>query len=178
MTLILDKLKGGDLRSIGISDKIIKLILKDPKIFGDVFVGMKHADPLVRMRSADIIEKVSKEKPEYLQPFKSKLINEISKIEQQEVRWHVAQMFSYIRIDKKERDKIIKILLSYIETDKSRIVKTFALQTLADFAERDPNLKPMVIKIIQNVGTKHGGSSPAILSRVRKLLVKLDRKVP
>ena len=53
---------------------------------------MLHEDSLVRMRAADAAEKISVKCPEYLKPFKKKLLNEIAKSEEQEVRWHVAQM--------------------------------------------------------------------------------------
>ena len=174
MSNILQKLKGGDLRSIGKADEVVQDILNKPSLFKIVFKGMTDSDPLIRMRSADVIEKVSSRHPDYLQPFKDRLINEVSEIEQQEVRWHVARMFSYIKINKKERDEVMKILLSYIETDKSKIVKTFSMQTLADFAERDVSLRPQVIKIIEKVMKK---GSPAIVSRGRKLLHILKRKL-
>lgn len=151
MSKILQKLKGDDLRSIGKADEVVQDILNDPSLFKEVFEVMLNKDPVVRMRSADAIEKVSAKRPEYLRPFKSKLINQISKIEQQEVRWHVAQMFSYIETSKIERNKIIKVLLSYIETDESKIVKTFSMQTLADFAEKDEQIKPRMINLIKGM---------------------------
>jgi hypothetical protein len=170
MNLLL-KLKSGDLRSIGKADEVVQDILNDPSLFKEVFEGMLNKDPVIRMRSADAIEKVSAKRPEYLRPFKSKLINQISKIEQQEVRWHVAQMFSYIKINKTERDKIIKILSSYIVTDESKIVKTFSMQTLADLAEKDEQIKPKIINLIKGM-IKNG--SPAIISRGKKLLKQLN----
>jgi len=171
MSKILQKLRGDDLRSIGKADEVVQNILNDPSLFEEVFEGMLNKDPVIRMRSANAIEKVSVKHPEYLQPFKSKLINHVSKIEQQEVRWHVAQMFSYIKINKTERDKIIKILLSYIETDESKIVKTFSMQTLADLAEKDGQIKPKIINLIKGM-IKNG--SPAIISRGKKLLKQLN----
>lgn len=171
MSKILQKLRGDDLRSIGKADEVVQDILNDPSLFQEVFEGMLNKDPVIRMRSADAIEKVSAKRPEYLRPFKSKLINQISKIEQQEVRWHTAQMFSYIETSKIERNKIIKILLSYIETDESKIVKTFSMQTLADFAEKDEQIKPRMINLIKGM-IKNG--SPAIISRGNKLLKQLN----
>ncbi len=150
---------------------MVQDILNKPTLFIKVFKGITDNDPLIRMRSADVIEKVSARHPDYLQPFKEKMINEVSKIEQQEVRWHLAQMFSYIKLNKKERDAVIKILLFYIENDKSKIVKTFSIQTLADFAERDVSIRPQVINIIEKVMKK---GSPAIVNRGRKLLHKLS----
>lgn len=171
MTKILQKLKGGDLRSIGKADEVVQDILNNPQLFGEVFEGMLDDDPRVRMRSADALEKVSSNHPEYLQPFKTRLINEIAKIKQQEVRWHVAQMFSYLEINKKERDKIIEILFSYIDgPGKSKIVKTFSMQTLADLAEKDEDIRPQIIRKLEEI-MKTG--SPAMVSRGKKLIKKL-----
>ncbi|UUV17842.1 hypothetical protein NRK67_11135 [Fusobacteria bacterium ZRK30] len=173
MGQILKKLKGGDLRSIGKSDEVVREILDNPSLFREVFEGMLNNDPIIRMRSADVSEKVSARHPEYLQPFKYELINEISKIKQQEVQWHTAQMFSYIKIDRKERDKIIKILLSYIRMTDSNIVKVFSMQTLADFAERDQQLKSQIIKLIEEMMEQ---GAPSLISRGKKLIKRLKRE--
>lgn len=172
MSKILRKLRGGDLRSIGRAEEVVKNILENPSLFKDVFEGITSDDPIIRMRSADIIEKVSSKHPEYLQPFKSELIEKVSKIEQQEVRWHLAQMFSYIKVSKKERDEIIKILLSYLEKDDSKIVKTFSMQTLANFAEKDESIRPRILEIIEEL-VKTG--SPSMVSRGKKLITKLKK---
>ena len=56
MSQVLDKLKGGDLRSIGRAEKVVQDILEDPALFAEVFEGMLDDDPQVRMRSADAVE--------------------------------------------------------------------------------------------------------------------------
>ncbi len=173
MSHILQKLTGGDLRSIGRADEVVEDILKNPTLYKEVFEGMIHDDPRVRMRSADALEKVSQKHPEYLQPFKKRLINEIAKQEQQEIRWHVAQMFSYLELDKKERDKVIQILFTYIDTSKSNIVKVFSMQTLTDFAQKDNKIKPMILKELKKV-MKSG--SPAVVNRGKKLVDSLETK--
>lgn len=173
MSQILKKLKGGDLRSIGKSDEVVQKILENPLLFREVFQGMLSCDPIIRMRSADAVEKVSAKYPEYLQPFKYELINKISKVKQKEVQWHTAQMFSYIKINITERDKIIKILLSYINTTDSNIVKVFSIQTLADFAEKDKQLKPRIIKLIKEMMEQ---GTPSVISRGKKLINRLKRE--
>ena len=89
---ILDRLEGGDRRSIGRADEVVEEVLSNPSLFGVVFSGMLSDDALIRMRSADVVEKVTAKHPEYLEPFKAELIGRVAEIEQQEVRWHVAQM--------------------------------------------------------------------------------------
>ncbi len=167
---ILEKLKGGDLRSIGNAEEAVSDILENPQLFAEVFDGMLNENPRIRMRAADAVEKVSRSHPEYLEPYKNRLINEVSQIEQQEVRWHVAQMFSYLELEETERKEIIYMLFLWIEKSKSKIVIVNSMQTLADLAEKDSALRPMIIKKLDSL-IKTG--SPAIVSRGRKLIKKL-----
>lgn len=172
MRKIIEKLSGGDLRSIGRADEVVKDILRSPALFKYAFEGIFNPDPVIRMRCADVLEKVSSIHPKYLQPYKKRLINEVSKIDQQEVKWHLAQMFSYLNLKSSERKKIIEILFSYLDNEKSNIVKVFSMQTLANFAQKDQNIKDRVIKKINKL-IKTG--SPAIVSRGKKLLNIIER---
>lgn len=169
---ILEKLKGGDLRSIGKADEVVAELLGNPALFGEVFRGMKSDDPLVRMRAADVIEKVSKIHPEYLMPYKNELINELTKIEQQEVRWHVALMFTYIELTNAEKTAVIEILLSWLENSKSKIVKVNALEALARIGHNDKKYRNKVIEILEEAIET---GSPAMVARGKKLLAKLKK---
>jgi hypothetical protein len=168
---ILIKLAGTDRRSIGDSNKVLSEVFSDPKLFDIIFKGMSCDDPILRMRCADVVEKVSAQHPEYLVPYKRKLINKVSKINQQEVRWHVAQLFSRLELTNNDRKEVLKILSDYLK-DKSKIVKTFSMQALADIAEQDENLKPGIIQKLETL-TQEG--SPAMKNRGRKLLLKLKK---
>lgn len=74
MERILDKLSGGDRRSIGRVDEVVADVLRDPSLFERVFDGMLSDDPIIRMRAADAVEKITAQHPEYLQHYKEKLI--------------------------------------------------------------------------------------------------------
>ena len=164
---ILKQLRGGSFRSIGISNEVVKIVLNNPKLLEDIIDGMTDSDPLVRMRSADVAEKVGKERPEYLRPFKSRLIREISGISQQEVRWHTAQMFSYLVLTPKERAIVANILFSWVESEKSNIVKVMSLQTLAGLARQDKSIAARVTAMLQKFAVD---GSPSLKSRSKKLL--------
>ena len=171
MTDILQKLEGGDLRSVGRVEEVVVDVLAEPELFAGLFEGMQHENPLIRMRSADACEKITVLHPEYLQPYKRRLIEQIAWIDQQEVRWHVAQMFSRLELGSVERREVLIVLNTYLR-DRSRIVCTFALQAMADLALQEAALLQEVIeKIEEAVRT----GSPAMQSRGRKLLVKLKQ---
>lgn len=172
MTDILNKLKGGDLRSKGKSEEIVDDILKQPFLFGEVFEGMLNDDPVVRMRAADAIEKVSRLHPEYLKDYKKRLIQEVSKIDQQEVRWHVAQMFSRLELNDNEKELIVNLLFSWIEESNSNIVRVNSMQALSDLAEENRELRSLVLEKLQEI-IQIG--SPSMISRGKKLVKKLTR---
>ena len=56
----IDKLKGGDLLSIGRSNEIVKDNLVNPTLFYDVFKGLFNINPHISARATNAIEKKSK----------------------------------------------------------------------------------------------------------------------
>jgi hypothetical protein len=126
MTGLLAHLAGGDRRSIGQSDQVAQHVLGHPKKFAEIVGGLSIDDPLIRMRCADVAEKVSRVQPEWLQAHKAALLDLAMRTTQQELRWHLAQMLPRLRLSKKERRGTVAVMFEYLN-DKSQIVKTFAM---------------------------------------------------
>ena len=97
------------------------------------------------------------------------LIRLAARTEQQEIRWHIAQMIPRLHLTPKEKSTMTDILFDYLH-DKSNIVITFSLQALAEFALEDKSLRPRVIKVLEKL-TQTG--SPAVKNRGKKLLAEL-----
>ncbi|MCP4541811.1 MAG: hypothetical protein GY832_32165 [Chloroflexi bacterium] len=157
---ILEKLKGGDHRSIGMANEVVEAILSEPSLFGLVFGGMLSEDSLIRMRSADVVEKVTAKQPEYLEPYREELIGRVAMIEQQEVRWHVAQVIPRLKWSAEEIVEIVEILRGYLQ-DESKIVKTSTMQALADLVIQEGSLFVEVERLLEE-HTRAG--SPAMRS--------------
>lgn len=173
MSNIIDKLKSGDLRSIGKVKEVVENILQDNALFEAVFNAISNEDAGVRMRASDAIEKVSRVCPQNLQPFKHELIHVISKIEQQEVRWHVAQMLPRLALEGNEIAQVVDLLTSWADNSKSNIVKVNSLQSLADLAETYVEYNPFVKTKIEELMVI---GSAAIRSRGKKLLKTLNKQ--
>ena len=167
---ILRKLEGGDRRSIGRSNEVVTDVIANPVLFGAVFSGMQSDDPVLRTRAADAVEKITVRHPEYLRPYKAQLVGPLARLDQKEVRWHVAQMLPRIPWNRGERRRVLDVLMGYLD-DESRIVKVFAMQALADLAEQAPGLRPAVLPRLRKL-TAIG--TPAMKARGRRLLAKLD----
>lgn len=163
-------LQGTDRRSIGRAAEVVAAVLMDPGRFSEVFNGMMSTDPVVRMRSADAVEKISRTRPELLQPFKGKLIRRVAGVDQQEVQWHVAQMLPRLNLSRAERSQCLGILKCYLLV-RSSLVRTFALQGLADLAEQAPGLRKEVLEMLE---TAVAEGPPAMKARGRKLIIRLQ----
>ncbi len=168
---ILGRLEGGDRRSIGRADEVAAEVARDPRLFPQLIAGLWSADLLVRMRAADATEKVTRENSKLLQPYKRQLLRLMDDATEQELRWHLAAMMPRLWLDARERKLASSLLRGYLE-DRSSIVRTFALQGLAELAESDSALRPGVIELLR--GAVRNGS-PAMRARGRKLLRRLER---
>jgi hypothetical protein len=167
---ILLLLEGGDRRTTGRSDHVAAKVAKNLRLFPKLISGLWSPHALVRMRAADAAEKITRKNPELLTPHKKELLGLMTEATQQELRWHLAVMIPRLSLSTMERQLAISALNGYLE-DRSSIVKTFALQGLADLAHGDPATRPGVIDILRD-NARNG--TPAMKARSRKLLPRLE----
>jgi len=156
---------------IGQADRVAAMVSDDAKLFPELIAGLWSADPLVRMRAADAAEKVTRKHAELLRPYKKELLGLMAEAQEQELRWHLAVMVPRLVLNVKERQDAMSLLQGYLE-DRSSIVKTFALQGLADMAEAEPSLQSGVVEILREATRK---GTAAMKARGRKLLIRLGR---
>lgn len=169
MHALLLSLCGGDRRSVGESNRVVSAVFENPELIGILFQGFDTSDPVLRMRCADAIEKVTSKLPALLVPHKKRILQHLSKIEQQEVRWHVAPMLARLPLTEAEENTAVNLLLSYTN-DRSSIVKTMSMQALADIALRSHRFMP---KIKQHIVELSVSGTPAMKARSKKLLTSL-----
>jgi hypothetical protein len=165
------KEKNNDRRTIGRANEVAGMVENDPSLFPQLISGLWSDNPVVRMRAADAAEKVTRKNPELLQPHKTELLGLLAEATQQELRWHLAALVPRLSLTPKQRRDAILTLERYLE-DLSSIVKTFALQGLAELAQRDPTALPKVIEILR-LASRTG--TPAMQARSRKLLLRVDK---
>jgi hypothetical protein len=163
---LLKSLSGGNRRSIGESNLAVSAVLQEPELISVLFQGIEISDPVLRMRCADVIEKVTRSCPELLVPFKMHILNALSKHPQQEVRWHVAPMLARLSLTDLEENVAISVLLGYTN-DRSSILKTMSMQALSDISLRSRHLLP---EIEQHIEELTAVGTPAMKARGKKLL--------
>ena len=172
MSKLEDLLKGGDARALKGVMRVIDDLLRDPAQFEGLMRAMSHDDPIVRMRAGDAAEKISRTNAEYLEPYKAVLLQVAATTEQPSLRWHLAQMIPRLALDAGERRSVVGVLKRYLD-DPSAIVKTCAMQALADIARADPSLRRSVLPAIRKA-TETG--TAAMRARGERLLDVLHHR--
>lgn len=143
-------LTGGDRRSIGRSNEVAALVLRRPQHFQELIECLRSPDPVIRMRAADVAEKASAQKPGLLKPFKAELLKLLAEAEQQELRWHLAVMVPRLRLSSAQQRHVLLCLRRYL-SDRSSIVRTCAMQGLADLVRHDARIQPEVVNLIEDL---------------------------
>ncbi|MCD4670002.1 MAG: HEAT repeat domain-containing protein [Actinomycetia bacterium] len=131
---ILNKLKGGDLRSEGKADEAARQIVENESLLKDLVVGLSSDDKILRGRVCMTMEIISRTNPKLVEKYIDDLIKlgSIDKVPQ--VRWHIAEIISNIYLSQENKKQLIPILLKYLD-DKSKIVKYCAIQALGFVGE-------------------------------------------
>lgn len=161
-----DILKGGDLRSIGQSNKVVSLV-NDQQSFDDLFRQLFNIDRKIVMRAADAIEKITVNNPEYLKQHKRHILNLCNTARDIELKWHLALLASRLSLTDKQMVTVWQTLRTWAKDRKeSKIVRANSIQGLFNLLpqhkqlEQDFNLTLIEIEK-ENI--------PSINARIRKL---------
>lgn len=173
---LLLQLAGGDRRSIGAADKVAQAVLAEPELFAVVLAALELPDPVLRMRAADVVEKVTRQRPDWLQPYKEQVLAIAAASAQAEVLWHVAQMLPRLTFTAAERERVYALLTGFLD-DRSQIVRVTALQALADLAVAggDEARRRQVVSLVR---AQVAAGGPAVRARGRRLLKQLGETPP
>lgn len=153
---------------MGRSNQVVIEVLKRPDKFSNLCSGLSSLDFLVRMRAADAIEKITRKNSALLHPYKKRLLELAGRADGKEVRWHLAQLLPRLDLSTGKRNVARDILFDYLR-DSSSIVKTFAMQAIAELTQKDKALAAGVLPMIRQL-TEIG--TPAMRARGRKIVRK------
>jgi hypothetical protein len=166
-----ETLSGGTRTSVGEADKVIQQLLKNATKLNEIYGLFLDEDPVVAMRASYVAMKVAEQSPQSVNPFTKDVLKNFDLYVQQEVRWHIPQLLVHMELSKAQRKRAYEVVMSWAETDKSKIVGYYGFQAAADFAELDEQLLQDFIPRIRKAN-KSGAKS--IQNRCKKIAKQLD----
>ena len=166
MNQFIDILKGGDLRSTGQSNKVVSLI-KNQESFDELFKEIFNADRIVVMRTADAIEKITLNHPEYLGHHKQDILQLCNTAKNIELKWHLALLVSRLSLTKIEIGSVWQTLTSWAtDPNESKIVRVNSMQGLFNLLTQHKELKQDFNLTVNKIEEEN---IPSINARIRKL---------
>jgi hypothetical protein len=167
---IRNMLAGGIRSSIGRADEVAELVRRRPALAPKLVECLWDLDETIVARAANALEKVSRDIPPILKPHKSALLGLMAEADQKELRWQLALMVPRLPLKPAECTRVAAALESWLE-DSSSLVKTFAMQGLADLIRQSPSLEPMVLDILRTLSRS---GTAAMRARGRILLRHME----
>jgi len=157
--------------SIGRTGEVTALVSRSPRKANELIECLWDEDLGIASRASDALEEITRNTPSVLAPWKEPLIGLLSEATHNKLRWNLALIVPRCRLSRQECERVAEILQTYLEAASS-IVKTCALQGLADLTAQDATLRPMVLDLLR-IHSRSG--TPAMRARGRKLLQHLEK---
>jgi len=168
--------------SSGRTAEVVELVRVNRRKTGQLLECLWDEEPAVAMRAADALEKLTRRQSLIPDPvrlsilrsiqgsWKTPLIGLLAETTENKLRWCLAAMVPRLALTVSECRRVAEILESFLE-DRSSIVKTCALQGLADLTRQDGSMSAEVIDLLR-IHSRSG--TPAMRARGRMLLKQLE----
>lgn len=166
---LLSWLSEGDLRSDGPATAVAEIVLDRPDLFGDLIPGLDHADPVVRGRTADVLEKVARVRPDWVNEIRVDLLRLAEEDPVPMVRWHLAMVLGYLLVYP-EHFETIYIVLVRMLVDESVFVRSWVITSLTIAGRLDPERCEEIVQLLAPLLKEE---SVAIRTRAKKALDSL-----
>ncbi|MBU7038567.1 MAG: hypothetical protein HXS52_11605 [Theionarchaea archaeon] len=170
MNELLEKLRGGDLRSDGKADEVARKVLESRHLLPTVAQGLDDPDDVMRGRTTHVLEKISRIAPELLKGLTRTFMHLVVHDNVPMVRWHLAMIFANIELSHEETDEVVSILLHLLQ-DRSVFVRSWSIVTLSVLGSRCERRRE---EIIENIRNLKNNESVAVRSKATKALDVLE----
>jgi len=165
-------LQGGDRRGIADSNRARALIERDPSLVIELAALTTDEDWLVTQRSLDLLEKLARDHPDWIEPHKKIFIGPLAASDKWEVRLQIVRALPMFRWSPAQARRVEEILLENVVFPQL-FVRAWALDGLATLAERKETLMPIVLKHLRNF---ERSPSKALQARARQIRARFDAR--
>jgi len=165
-------LTGGDRRDIAQSNSARILVEREPALVQELAALTEDSDWLVAQRALDLMEKLAREHPDWIEPHKTVFIGPLANSDKWEIRLQIVRALPLFRWTGAQSKRVEAILVENVEFPQT-FVRAWALDSLATLSARRPRLRPTVERHLRSF---ERGSSKALRARARNIRARLTTK--
>jgi len=159
-------LRSGDLRSDGLADEAVRLIVQNHDLLPELLAALDAPEPVLRAHAADAIEKLGRTRPELLRPHAEDLIARARQDQPAAVLMHLAMLFGHLALYADLRPALLAALLDLLRKPGA-FTRSWAVSSLCILARLEPGQLESILPAIRS---QDAGTSAAVRARVRKAL--------
>ena len=158
----------GHHNSLGRTVEVVDIVLSDTNKLNELYRCYFSTNEVVRLRTSNALKRISKKHPEWLIPYIDKFLNEISTIPQPSAQWTLADLFLSLsqHMSDEQQAEAKSILKHNLESSNDWIVLNNTMQTLAECARNDSELKQWLIPQLNRLSKD---SRKSVAGRAKKL---------
>ena len=169
MSELLRWLDGGDLRSDGMAGEVARWVLECPPLLEELLLGLSVPDEVIRGRTADALEKISRDRPEWLMGSLRILVRAAKLDPVPMVRWHAAMILTNLA-GFQECVRSVTATLVHLLNDESAFVRSWALTGLSMVGRIYARRRPAILRRLASL---QNDTSIAVRVRAAKAVALL-----
>jgi hypothetical protein len=146
-------------------------VLESPRLVRQLIECLWDEDEGVAGRAADALETVVTESPRIVARWKDALLGRLVEAGPIKLRWHLGLVVTGMKLTRPECRRVYGVLQGWLD-HKSSIVKTSAMQGIAELTRQDPSLKDEALDLLRALGRS---GTPAMRARGRILIEQLEK---
>ena len=155
---------------------IINEVASHPEQLKLLFEIALHSSYSRRWRAAWVADKINDVSPNLIEPFLEEIISALPAESNPGIKRHLLKLISMNEIPEKYRSVILNCSLKYFTSDSEPVaVRVHAMQVLYNISEKESELKPELLAVIQHEIEVH--PSPGLRSRGNKLARQLQQQI-
>lgn len=126
------------------------------------------------MRAGDALEKVCRQRPEWLAPDAERILDDVGAVDQPSVQWHVAQILGHVKawLSADQAVRAIRLLQHNLVTSGDWIVLNTTMDVLTTWARGDSALAAWLAPHLERLP---GDRRKAVAKRAAKRRAELAR---
>ena len=141
-------LSGGDRRSVAQSKRARAMVEREPARVPELAHLAYHRDWLVSMRALDLLEKIAHQHVDWVRPYKDLFIGPLANSDKWEIHLQIVRALPLFEWTRPETKRVYEILRRDLDHPQ-KFVRTWALDSLAQFARHDRMLVPTVSRTLR-----------------------------
>ena len=149
-------------------------VLENPRFARQLIECLWDEDEGVAGRAADALETVAAELPQIVARYKDALLGLLVESRSIKLRWHLGLIVTGLKLTRPECRRVANVLNCWLD-DRSSIVKTCAMQGLAELTLQDPSLKDQVLDLLRMLARS---GTPAMRARGHILIQQMEKDQP